>query len=131
VGWTTEVPHDEIAFLTEAGFIYRDAHRFTEAEEVFRGVQALLPASEMPSIAIGTVRFEQGDLAAAIAQYERALKQNEQSALAHAHLGEAHLFRRETDKARDHLKRALQLEPRGETAKFARGLLELLEITSK
>ena len=122
---------DEIAFLMEAGLVYSDAHEFKEAETVFRGVRELLPSSEVPDVALGTLRFEQGDLPGAVKHYRQALDKNPQSAYAHSHLGEAHLFLRQAPEAREHLQRAIALDPRGDTGKFARGLVELLAIVER
>jgi Flp pilus assembly protein TadD len=122
---------DEIAFLMEAGMVYRDAHEFGPAEAVFKGVRELVPSSEVPDVALGTLRFEQGDLPGAVKHYRQALEKNPQSAFAHSHLGEAHLFLREPAAAREHLQKAIGLDPRGETGKFARGLVELLGIVER
>ncbi len=126
-----QAPIDEIAFLMEAGMVYRDAHEFKEAETVFRGVRELLPSSEVPDVALGTLRFESGDLPGAIKLYQQAIEKNPQSAYAHSHLGEAHVFLRQPKEAREHLQRALALDPRGESGKFARGMMELLGIVER
>jgi tetratricopeptide (TPR) repeat protein len=121
----------EIAFLLEAGIVYRDAHEFKEAETIFRGVRELTPSSEIPDIALGTLRFEQGDLPGAVKHYNQALEKNPQSAWGHSHMGEAQLFLRAPAEARQHLQRAIALDPQGETGKFARGLIELLGIVEQ
>ena len=59
MAWNIQPSREEIAFLMEAGVIYRDAKRFPEAEEVFRGVRALSPRSDVPEVALGTVQFAQ------------------------------------------------------------------------
>ena len=94
MAWNIQPSREEIAFLMEAGVIYRDARRFPEAEEVFRGVRALTPRSEVPEVALGTVQFAMGEVQKAIGHYEKALKLNAASAFAHAQLGEALVFRR-------------------------------------
>ena len=126
MAWNIEPSREEIAFLMEAGVIYREAMRFTEAEEVFRGVRALVPRSEAPEVALGTVRFAMGETQKAIAHYEAAIKLNPDSAFAHAHLGEAHVFGKDRAAAKTHLDTAIRLDPRGETGAHARTLLELL-----
>ena len=55
MAWNVSASREELAFLMEAGLIYRDAHRFDEAAAVFRGVRALLPQSEVPEVALGTL----------------------------------------------------------------------------
>ena len=124
MAWNIETSHDEVALLMEAGLIYRDAHRFDDAAAVFKGVRALLPKSEVPEIALGTLAFESGNLDTAITHYQAALRINSGSAYAHSHLAEAYLVRRNLDAARDHLRRAMELDPRGETGRYARSLGE-------
>lgn len=127
MAWNLEVSHEEIAFLMEAGFISREAKRFDRATEIFAGVRSLSPKSEVPEVALGTVWFAAGELQKAIRHYESALKMNPSSAYAHAHLGEALLFAKKRDEARTHLKRALELDPRGKMGDMARSLTQCLE----
>lgn len=131
MAWTVQTPHEQLAFLMEAGLIYRDAKRFREAVQVFSGVRALAPKSEVGEVALGTVRFAEGKLELAIRHYQTALKLNERSAFAHAHLGEAYIFADEPAAARRHLAAAMQLDPRGESGEHARSLTAYLEQTAK
>jgi tetratricopeptide (TPR) repeat protein len=126
--WNVAPSKEEIALLMEAGFIYRDARRFQEARDVFQGVRALAPSSEVPEVALGTVAFHEADFAAAAKHYKRALDLNPSSAYAYAHLGELSLFQKDKDAARVHLKKAVELDhPRGEIRKLASSLLELTD----
>jgi tetratricopeptide (TPR) repeat protein len=109
--------------LMEAGFICREAKKFQEARDLFAGVRALLPKSDAPEVALGTVFFAQSDFDTAIAQYQRALEKNPRSAYAYAHLGEAYLFKLEKDKARSFLQKAIELDARGTSGAMARHLL--------
>ena len=109
--------------LMEAGFICREAKKFQEARDLFAGVRALLPKSDAPEVALGTVFFSQSDFDTAIAQYQRALEKNPRSAYAYAHLGEAYLFKLEKDKARSFLQKAIELDARGTSGALARRLL--------
>ena len=127
MAWNVRASQEEIAFLMEAGMICRDARRFPEAAEIFTGVRSLVPKSEVPEVALGTVRFAEGDLDKAIRQYEIALKLNPASAYAHVHLGEALLFGKKREEARTHLKRAVELDPRGKMGDMARGLTQYLD----
>ena len=125
--WTIAPSHDEVAFLVEAGMIYRDAKNFQAARDVFTGVRALLPQHDLPEILLGTVEFQQSHFEAAEAHYHKALELNPRSAFAYAHLGEACLFRKDKEAARTHLKSALALDPLGEFGKMARRLLEMAD----
>jgi Flp pilus assembly protein TadD len=131
MAWNVQVSQEQIAFLMEAGLIYRDARRFQEAEQVFTGVRSLAPASDVPEVALGTLRFAEGNLEGAIRHYRTALQLNPRSAFAHVHLGEAHIFRKERDQAREHLKKAGEIDARGEIGEMARSLMSYLESGAK
>ncbi|MCS6884704.1 MAG: tetratricopeptide repeat protein [Acidobacteriota bacterium] len=123
---TSLVSQEEIDFLMEAGFIYRDAGRYEEAREVFTGVSLLRPNSEVPQVAIGTTLFVEGKLDECIEIYEEALKKNPESAYAYAHLGEAFFMKKEFDRAREALIRAVELDPEGAFGKMAEAILDVL-----
>ena len=127
MAWDIVASKDEMALMMEAGFIYRDAGKFEEAREIFRGMRALAPKSEVPEVALGTVSFQAREFDDAVAHYQEALKLNPRSAYAYAHLGEAELFRMDKKTARDYLKKALELDPKGEFGKMARALTSLAD----
>jgi tetratricopeptide (TPR) repeat protein len=125
--WSVAPSNEELAFLVEAGIIYRDARNFQAARDVFTGVKALYPRHDFPEVFLGTVEFQQGKFADAEVHYRKALELNPRSAFAFAHLGEACLFRKEKDAARDHFKTAMTLDPLGEFGKLARRLMEMAD----
>lgn len=124
MAWNLNPSNEEVGLLMEAGIIYRESRRFEEAREVFHGVRALLPKSDVVEVALGTVSFQQGDFEAAGRHYRSALELNPLSAYAHAHLGELAIFQKDKELATIHLKEAIRLDPRGVYGKFARTLLE-------
>lgn len=125
--WTIAPSHEEVAFLVEAGIIYREAKNFQAARDVFTGVRELFPLHEFPEILLGTVEFHQGNFDGAEAHYRKALDLNPRSAFAYAHLGEAFLFRKDKETARTHLKTAFKLDPLGDFGKMARRLMEMAD----
>ncbi len=125
-GLGVSASQDEIDFLMEAGFIYRDAGKYQEARDIFRGVMALRPNSEIPQIAIGTTLFVEGKLDEAIEAYRAALEKHPESAYAYAHLGEALFMKKEFDSARENLTRAIELDPDGPFGQMARSILEVI-----
>jgi tetratricopeptide (TPR) repeat protein len=127
MAWAVNVSTDEVTLLMEAGLIYRYAGKFREAREVFEGVRALRPQSEVPQIALGTVEFDEGHFQEAIRHYQKAITMNPRSAYAYAQLGEAQLFDTDKQGARKSLEKALELDPKGETANLARALLVLMD----
>lgn len=123
---TASVSQEEIDFLMESGFIYRDAGKYQEARDVFEGVSLLRPNSEIPQVAIGTILFVEGRLDESVEAYKAALIKRPESAYAYAHLGEAYFMKKEFDKARDALLRAIELDPEGAFGKMAESILEVL-----
>ncbi len=117
---------DEVIFLMEAGFIYRDAGKYQEARDVFRGVMALRPDSEIPQVAIGSTLLVEGKLDEAIASYQAALEKHPESAYAYAHMGEALFMKKEFETARENLDRAIELDPDGAYGRMARSILEVI-----
>src|SRR5262249_24715344 len=104
--WAVKVSTDELALMMEAGLIYRYARDFREARDVFAGVRALRPQSEVPQIALGTVEFDEGRFQEAIRHYQKAISLNPRSAYAYAQLGEAQLFQMDKQAARASLEKA-------------------------
>jgi Flp pilus assembly protein TadD len=130
MAWSINPLKEELAFVMEAGMLYRDLHRFKEAREIFSGVRILAPMSEVPEVALGTVAFQDGDFEQAGMHYRRALKLNPRSAWAHAHLGELALFEMDKEQARAYLKTAIELDPRGDHGKLARALLDFADVVN-
>ncbi len=119
-----EIPQPEAALLLEAGYLYMEMGKQKEAEEVFVGVAALLPHSEVPHVALGNLEFAQGHFQRALKHHQEALKLSPNSPLVQAHIGEALLWLKKTDDGVKALKRAVELEPDGAAAAFATALLE-------
>jgi Flp pilus assembly protein TadD len=124
MAWNVNASTEEIGLLMEAGIIYRESRKFAEAREVFHGLRALLPKSDVVEVALGTVSFHEGDFESAGRHYHSALELNPQSAYACAHLGELAIFQKDKLRAANYLKEAIRLDPRGSHGKFARALLE-------
>lgn len=122
-----EVPQPEASLLLEAGYLYMEMGKQKEAAEVFAGVAALLPHSDVPLVALGNLEFAQGHFQRALKQHQEALKLKPRSALAQAHIGEALLWLKKTDDGVKALKAAIEMEPGGMPASFARALLEAHE----
>jgi tetratricopeptide (TPR) repeat protein len=122
-----EVPQPEAALLLEAGYLYMEMGKPKDAEEVFSGVAALLPNSEIPLVALGNLEFSQGHFQRALKHHQDALKVKPGSALAQAHVGEALLWLKKADDGVAALKKAIELDGGGASAAFARALLDAWE----
>jgi tetratricopeptide (TPR) repeat protein len=122
-----EVPQPEAALLLEAGYLYMEMGKPRDAEEVFAGVAALLPHSDIPLVALGNLEFSQGHFQRALKHHQEALKVKPGSALAQAHVGEALLWLKKGDEGVTALKKAIELDGDGASAAFARALLDAWE----
>ncbi len=120
-------PRDEGVMLLEAGWLLMDLGRFDEARDVFSGAAALLPKSEVPHLAMGTLEFAQGRHDKALQAYRKAQAINPKSGLPRAHAGEALLFLGKVKEAEKELNAAIEIEPKGDGAKLAKALLEARE----
>ena len=127
MAWTINPSKEDLTLLLEAGMLCRDLHQLKDARDIFRGVRILVPASDVPEVALGTVAFQEGDFVAAGKHYRRALELNPRSAWAYAHLGELALFQADREQASAYLKTAIELDPRGDHGKLARALLEFAD----
>jgi len=121
------VSKEEVVLLLEAGYLLMDMGRFDHAREVFTGSAALLPKSEVPRLALGTLEFAQGRHDKALQEYRRAQQIAPNSSLSRAHVGEALLFLNKPTEALKELKAALELEPEGDGARLAEALLAAKE----
>lgn len=118
-----DVPQPEAALLLEAGYLYMEMGKHKDATDVFEGVAALLPHSDVPHVALGNCEFAQGRFARALKHHQEALKLQPNSALAHAHIGEVLLFLKKPNDAVKSLNQAIKIEPDGMPATFAKALL--------
>ncbi len=121
-----EVPAEEVALLLECGFLFLEMDKPREAEEVFTGVAALVPHSEVPLVCLGNLHFSLGRYERALRFHRDALKKNPASALAQAHVGEALLFSQKRPEAKEALERAVQMDESGPAATFAESLLDAM-----
>jgi tetratricopeptide (TPR) repeat protein len=121
-----EVPQAEIALLLEAGYLYMEMNKFKEAEEIFHGVAALVPHSDVPLVCLGNAAFAQGQHERALRHQREALQRQPNSALAESHRGEVLAFLKKREEAKKALNRAIELDPDGHAGAFARSVLDAL-----
>jgi len=113
--------------LLETGYLWMDMGRFGEAHTVFVGAALLMPKSEVPQIALGTLELVQGKFDKALQAFRVAQRLAPQSALPHAHAGEALLFMGKEAAALKELQQAKRMEPDSDAALFADSLLDCRE----
>ncbi len=110
--------------LLEAGYLWMDMGQFDKAREIFLGAAALMPKSEVPQLALGTLEFAQGRHDKALQSYRAAQRLAPKSGLPRAHAAEALLFLGKADEALKELKAAIEADPEGDGARLAQALLE-------
>lgn len=108
----------------EAGYVSLGLGRFDEAGDIFEGVSVLDPTSEVPWVALGTVRFATKKFQQAVHMYQRALKLKAESPYARVYLGEALFFQGKKEEAIRELEKASLLDPSGAAGDFAKALLQ-------
>jgi len=116
----------QAVLMLEAGHLWMDMGRFDAAREVLMGCTTLMPKSEVPQLALGTLEFVQGKHEKALQAYRQAQRLAPKSGLPHAHCGEALLFMGKVVEAMKELKTAQAIEPDGDGAKLAGGLGNLV-----
>lgn len=117
---------EDLRLMLEAGYLYLAMHRNKEAKEVFEGVCALAPESDVPLVALGNAFFIEKKYDEAIKFYRKALKTNPNSSFALAYLGESLFFHKKKEEAIQSLEQASKIDPHGKSGDFARSLLNLI-----
>jgi predicted Zn-dependent protease len=121
------VTKQQAMVMLEAGYLWMDMGKFDHARDLLQGAAALMPKSEVPQLALGTLEFVQGKHDKALQAYRSAQKLAPRSALPRAHAGEALLFMGKVPEAMKELKAALDVEPDGQGALLAQALIEAKE----
>jgi|GEM_PF-832970 len=119
---------DELRIVLEAGFVLREAGKLDDAEAVFRGAIALLPSSEIPLVALGTVELQRGRFTEAEAICEEAMRLRPESLYARVHHAEALLFQQRREEAESELCEIIASDPESAHSRTARALLEAAPI---
>jgi len=121
-----DIDRKYLVIMMEAGYIYLGMQKFKEAYQVFEGVVALAPDSDIPLVALGGVDFCVGKFASAIKWYKKALKVDSTSIFAKVYIGESLFFSGRKDEAVKILKEVGQEDPQGGAGDFARALLDAI-----
>ncbi len=117
-----EISTKDAQLMLETGYFLMEMRQTQKAEEVFKGLVALFPNTESPHIALGNLYHAQGKFKACLEEHQKASSSNPYSGTAYASMGEALLFLGEFEKAAEMLDKALEVEPEGPAADFARAL---------
>lgn len=115
---------EQAQILLEAGYLWMEMGSYDHARQVLQGAAALMPRSEVPFLALGTLEFAQGHHDKALQSYRAAQKVAPRAALPRAHAGEALLFMGKVNEALKELKAAIDAEPDSDGARLAQALIE-------
>ena len=117
---------EHLAAMMEAGYIYLGMRRYKQAKELFEGLVAIAPESDVALVALGNAEFCQGNVATAIVQYKKALKLDPDSHFAKVYLGEALLFSGKDKEALELLNEVANAD-KGAAGNFAVSLLSAID----
>ena len=118
----------ELRVVMESGFVLREAGKLDEAEAVFRGAAELLPDSDVPLVALGTVELQRGRFQEAQAACEQALRLRPESLYARVHHAEALMFQQRREEAETELREVITTDPASPHSRTARALLEAADL---
>ena len=118
----------EMRVMMEAGFVLREAGKFDDAEAVFRGVTELLPDSDVPRVALGTVELQRGRFDRALEACDEALRLRPESLYARVHRAEALLFQRRREEAEAELRAVISADADSPHSRTARALLDAADM---
>ena len=123
------VAKQDIQLMLEAGYLYMELGKNTEAEEIFLGVSALIPHSEIPHTALGNLYFSMGRFSQALKAHQKAVEKKPDSSLAYASIGESYLFLNKSAEGMEALDKAIALDPEGSSGgAFASHLKEAYKL---
>ena len=118
----------ELRVMMESGFVLREAGKFDDAEAVFRGVMEILPDSDVPRVALGTVELQRGRFDSALAACDEALRLRPESLYARVHRAEALLFQRRREEAEAELRAVISTDADSPHSRTAHALLDAADI---
>ncbi len=121
-----DIDRKYLVVMMEAGYVYLGMQKFKEAYQVFEGVAAMAPDSDIPLVALGGVDFCLGRFTSAIKWYKKALKLDPTSIFAKVYIGESLFFSGKKDDAVATLGEVSREDPSGGAGDFARALLDAI-----
>lgn len=122
------VTKQQAVLMLEAAYLWMDMGKFDNARELLSGASALMPRSEVPQLALGTLEFNQGKFDKALQGFRAAQRLAPKSALPRAHCGEALIFLNKGGDALKELVASANAEPGADGANFAVELMVLLGV---
>jgi tetratricopeptide (TPR) repeat protein len=121
---------EELRVMLEVGYLLREAARFDESKAIFYGVSELIPNSEVPKVALGTVELQSGKFELAQIACEEALQLNPESLYARVHRAEALLFQHKREEAEQELLAVIEKNENSPHSRTAKALLDVADLIS-
>lgn len=116
----------QAVLMLESAYLWMDMGKYDNARELLSGAAALMPRSEVPQLAIGTMEFNQAKYDKALQAFRGAQRLAPRSALPRAHCGEALIQLNKGAEALKELVAGAEAEPGSDGAKFAVTLMVFL-----
>jgi tetratricopeptide (TPR) repeat protein len=108
-GSLVPVTKQQAMVMLESGYLWMDLGNHDAARELFAGAAVLMPKSDVPQTALGTLEINVGAYDKALQAFRAAQRLAPKSALARAHAGEALLFMGKLGEAKKELTQAIEL----------------------
>jgi tetratricopeptide (TPR) repeat protein len=126
-GSLVPMTRQQAMLMLEAAYLWMDLGKWDNARELLGGAAVLMPKSEVPQLALGSLEFNTGHFDKALQVFRRAQQLAPRASLPRAHAGETLLFLGKVNEAMKDLKAAMDLEPGSDGAKFAEALIAAKE----
>lgn len=116
---------EELRVMIESGLVLREAGRLDEAEKIFRGVNELVPHSDVPLVALSSIAARRGNFDEALHLCDKALQQVPESLFARVNRAEILLYQQRREEAEAELHEIIEKDPDSPHSKTAEVLLDV------
>ncbi|MEW6605884.1 MAG: tetratricopeptide repeat protein [bacterium] len=121
-----DVDNEELSCLMESGYLNLAKGRFKEAQDIFEGVEILVPNSEVVQIALGNLYFDQGKPKEALSYFQKALSLNPEDGISKVYVAKGLLANQKREEAVAKLKEVEKLDAQESAKNLAKSLLQAI-----
>lgn len=119
---------EELRVMIESGLVLREAGRLDEAEKIFRGVNELVPHSDVPLVALSSIAARRGNFDEALRLCDKALQEMPESLFARVNRAEILLYQQRREEAEVELREIIEIDPQSPHSKTAEVLLDVAQM---
>lgn len=119
---------EELRVMIESGLVLREAGRLDEAEKIFRGVNELVPHSDVPLVALSSIAARRGDFEEALRLCDKALQEVPESLFARVNRAEILLYQQKREEAEIELREIIETDPDSPHSRTAEVLLDVAQM---